>query len=254
MMFAELQLKIQNAKDLDFGDIFSKSIELFKKTWVQGFVMLLLTMLLIVPFYIIIWIPIIAMGIFSPEGIEQTMPTEEILMYMLPFYLLVFAFSFFLMIIGFGMKASFYRICRIKDFNEATKDDYFYYFKKPYLGKTIKLSLATVGINLLALLLCYFPIIYVSVPIALINVIYAFNPDLTISNIIKLGFELGNKKWLITFGLVIVAGLLAQFGGLLLCGIGVFATVSFTYLPPYFIYKEVIGFDEKDDIMKIGDE
>lgn len=253
-MFAELQLKIQNAKDLDFGTIFSQSIELFKKTWVQGLVMLLITMLLMLPFYVIMYIPLIAMGIFDPEAMQQNNSPEEMLMYMLPFYLMLFVFSFFIMIIAFGMKASFYRICKAKDFNEATSDDYFYFFKKPYLGKTIKLSLASAGITLLAALLCYFPVIYVAVPITLVNVIYAFNPDLTISNIIKLGFELGNKKWLITFGLIIVAGMLAQFAGLMLCGIGVLATASFAYLPPYFIYKEVIGFDEKDDIMKIGEE
>ena len=254
MMFAELQLKIQNAKDLDFGTIFSQSIELFKKTWVQGLVMLLITMLLMLPFYIIMYIPLIAMGIFDPEAMQQNNSPEDMLMYMLPFYLMLFVFSFFIMIIAFGMKASFYRICKAKDFNEATADDYFYFFKKPYLGKTIKLSLASAGITLIAALLCYFPVIYVAVPITLVNVIYAFNPDLTISNIIKLGFELGNKKWLITFGLIIVAGMLAQFAGLMLCGIGVLVTASFAYLPPYFIYKEVIGFDEKDDIMKIGEE
>lgn len=254
MMFSELQLKVQNAKDLDFGTIFSQSIELFKKTWVQGLVMLLLTMLLMLPFYIIMYIPLIAMGIFNPEAMQQNVSPEEMLMYLIPFYLMIFVFSFFMMIIAFGMKASFYRICKAKDFDEVTKDDYFYFFKKPYLGKTIKLSLATAGITFLALLLCYFPVFYVAVPMTLVNIIYAFNPDLTISNIIKLGFELGNKKWLITFGLIFVAGLLAQFGGLMLCGIGIFATASFVYLPPYFIYKEVIGFEEKDDIMKIGEE
>ena len=99
MMFAELQLKIQNAKDLDFGNIFSQSIELFKKTWVQGLVMLLLTMALMLPFYIIMYIPLIAMGIFDPEAMQQNNSPEEMLMYMLPFYLLVFVFSFFGMLI-----------------------------------------------------------------------------------------------------------------------------------------------------------
>ena len=34
---SSLQEKIRNAKALDFGTIFSASIELFKKTWIQGF-------------------------------------------------------------------------------------------------------------------------------------------------------------------------------------------------------------------------
>jgi len=253
-MLSEIQLKIQNAKELDFGTIFSQSIELFKKTWVQGLVMLLLTMVLMLPFYIIMYLPLIAMGLIDPEMMEQGVPPDDMIMYMLPFYLLGIVFAFFAMIIGFGMKSAFYRICKTKDFNESTADDYFYFFKKPYLGKTVKLAAATFGISLLATMLCFFPIIYVAVPIALINVIYAFNPDLTVSNIVKLGFELGNKKWLITFGLLIISGLVAQFVGLILCGIGVLFTASFAYLPQYFIYKEVIGFEENDDILKIGNE
>ena len=47
-----------------------------------------------------------------------------------------------------------------------------------------------------------------------------------------------------TFGLVIVSSILAEVVGLLLCGIGIFATASFIYLPTYYIYKEVVGFDD----------
>ena len=48
-------------------------------------------------------------------------------------------------LIGFGLKAGFYRICKLKDLEEMGKEDYFYFFKKPYLGKTIKLALAITG-------------------------------------------------------------------------------------------------------------
>lgn len=254
MIFSELQLKIQKDKQLDFGAIFNQSIELFKKVWVQGLVMLLLTIVLMIPFYILMYVPMIAMGLFNPERMGQGMAPEEVFAFMIPFYLLMIVFSFFAVIIGFGMKAGFYRICKTKDFNEATSDDYFYFFKKPYLGKTIKMAAATSGITLLAMLLCVFPIFYVMVPVALMNVIYAFNPDLSVSNIIKAGFDLGNRKWLMTFGLIFVAGIVAQLVGMVMCFVGVLITASFAYLPPYFIYKEIIGFGDKDDIMKIGSE
>ena len=64
------------------------------------------------------------------------------------------------------------------------------------------------------------------------------------TDLIKLSFKLGTKKWLVTFGLVIISSILAEVVGLLLCGIGIFATASFIYLPTYYIYKEVIGFDD----------
>ena len=50
--------KIENAKSLDFGDILSESIELFKKVWVQGLVMLLLTLVILIPFYLIMYLPL----------------------------------------------------------------------------------------------------------------------------------------------------------------------------------------------------
>jgi uncharacterized membrane protein len=108
------------------------------------------------------------------------------------------------------------------------------------------------GISLLAVLLCVFPIIYVMVPVTLINVVYAFNPDLSASNIVNASFKLGNKKWLITFGLIIVAGILAQFVGMIMCFVGVMVTAAFAYLPVYFIYKDSIGFNESNVIDEIG--
>lgn len=249
MLFSELQARINNAKALDFGDIFNKSIELFKKVWVQGLVMLLLTMVLMLPFYLLMYLPLIAMGMLDPEMFQQGQ--EPNFAMMIPFYIMLFIFSIFVIIIGFGMKSAFYRICKAKDFNEATADDYFYFFKKPYLGKTIKLALMTFGISLLAMLLCVLPLFYVMVPIALMNVVYAFNPELSASSIVKASFGLGNKKWLITFGLLIVAGFLAQIIGMLMCFIGVLITASFAYLPMYYIYKDSVGFEDSNSFTEI---
>lgn len=245
MTLQELQSKIQNAKSLDFGDIFNKSIELFKKVWVQGLIMLLLTIVMMIPLYILMYMPLIAMGILEND---MSGYNQEIGIFMIPLILLMLVFAFFAMVITFGLKASFYRICKLKDLEEAGSDDYFYYLKRPHLSKVITLSLMAFGISLLATLLCVLPIIYVSVPITLMVVIFAFNPELSASEIVKASFDLGNKKWLITFGLIFVAGILAEIVGLLMCFIGIFVTASFAYLPAYFIYKESVGFDSKDNL------
>lgn len=242
--------KINGTKELNFGTIFSQSIELFKKTWVQGFVMLLLTTLLMLPFYFLMYVPLLAMGLSDPDVLGANGDFNFILF--VPFGLMALVFIFFAMIISFALKSAFFRICKMKDFDEVASDDYLYFLKKPYLSKTIKLSAITMGIGILASLLCFFPLIYVMVPLSLINVVYAFNPDMSTSNIVKVGFALGNKKWLITFGLIIVTGILAQFVGMILCFVGVFITASFVYLPLYFIYKETIGFNNTHIIDKIG--
>ncbi|MEN3324925.1 hypothetical protein VP395_14390 [Mariniflexile soesokkakense] len=245
--------KIDKAKSLDFGTIFNQSIELFKKVWVQGLVMLLLTMLLMVPFYLIMYLPMLGMGLIDPQSFQNMENMGDFSPFlMIPFFIFVLVFSFFAMVIGFGMKASFFRICKLKDLEEMGADDYFYYLKKPYLGKVVKLSLATFGITILAMLLCVLPVFYVMIPVTLMNVIFAFNPDLSTSEIVKAGFRLGNKKWLLTFGLIFISSLLAGIVGVLMCCIGIYVTSSFSYLPVYFIYKDSVGFDKKEDNQGYG--
>jgi len=159
------------------------------------------------------------------------------------------------MTITFALKAAFYRICKLKDLGSSNSDDYFYYMKRPYLGKVFKLALATVGISLLPSLLCLLPVTYVVVPIYFMNIVFAFNPDLSASDIIKASFEHGTKKWLISFGIIIIAGFLAEMVGVMLCFVGVFFTASFAYLPLYMVYKKVVGFGDPDslnEIKKIG--
>lgn len=250
MQFAEIQQKIANAKTLDFGDIFNNSIELFKKVWLQGLLMLLITMAFIIPFVFIIYIPLILFGISdaaSPGSLDGLAPIALIFMGIA--YLL---FIFAMIVITFGLKAGLYRIMRQKDINSLAKDDYLYFLRRPYLGKTTNLALAVFGISIVATLLCFLPLIYAIVPLNLLVVIYAFNPDMSVSNLIKTSFDLGNKKWFITFGLTIIAGLLAQLVGMILCGIGIFFTASFAYIPSYFIYKEVVGFEE-GEMNQIGE-
>jgi len=256
MRVTEIQRRIQNAKDLDFGTIFNQAIELFKKVWVQGLVVLLLNMVLAIPFVMIVYIPLIAMGFadaytssyntYDPYSDVSFNPMMLLLMAVLYIFMIIAMST-----IGLGLKAAFYRICKLKDLEQMGKEDYFYFFKKPYLGKTIKLGLAFSGISLLAAMLCVIPIFYVIVPLSFMVVFYAFNPDESISDIIKLSFELGNRKWLLTFGLMIVCGFLAGIVGMLMCGVGVYVTASFANLPQYFIYKETIGFDEEDEMQRI---
>lgn len=256
MTATEIQRRIQNAKDLDFGTVFNQSIELFKKVWVQGLVTLLLNMVLAIPILMIVYIPLFFMGLTDAFARSHDSYNQYAQPDISPIMLIVMMIGYLFMIIAmstisFGLKAAFYRICKFRDLEQMGKEDYFYFFKKPYFGKTIKLALAFTGIGVLAILLCVIPIIYAIVPLSLMIVLYAFNPDMSISDIIKLSFNLGNKKWMITFGLMFVSGFLAAILGFLMCGFGVYITASFSYLPPYFIYKEVIGFDNDYKMMQI---
>ena len=241
MLLAEIQHKIQNAKQLDFGNIFNESIALFKKVWVQGLITVLLSLGLSIPFIFVITIPMSFLGAIGENN--PSMVDNLALVMLLVVVLVCFVLVVGMTVVLLGLKAAFYRIIFQYDMNISAKEDYFYFFKRPYLGKTISLSFSYLGITLLATLLCYFPVIYVMVPMNFLFVIYAFNPELSVSNLVKVSFELGNKKWFIAFGLTLIAGILAQMIGFLMCFVGIFATASFVSLPLYVIYKQVIGFD-----------
>ena len=263
MFTSEIQNRIQNAKSLDFGTIFNNAIELFKNVWVQGLVTVLLNMVLAIPVVMVVYIPLFFIGLFDmlpssydSYGYYDSYYEPDIsplfFLVMIPMYLfLIVAMS----TIAFGLRSAFYRICKIKDLNEMGREDYFYFFKKPYLWKTVKLSLAAVGIAIIASLMCVLPIFYVMVPLYYMYVVYAFNPEKSVSEIINISFAIGNKKWLISFGLLLVTGFLSTIVGFLMCFVGVYVTQSFVLLPTYLIYKDVVGFNtnENDQLQTVED-
>ncbi|TGV02500.1 hypothetical protein [Flavivirga rizhaonensis] len=247
--------KIESAKALDFGTIFNESIELFKKTWLQGFLLQLFTIIIMMPVIIILYLPLIGMiiaqqesGYSDPEAFSGLFAGMSIL-----YVLFVIVGIFVLGALTVALNAAFFRIMQKLDYNQAvTTSDFFYFVKGKYLSKIFVLMLASFGIAILAALLCYLPIFYVMIPLSYFSLIYAFNPELSVGEIVKTSFKLGHKKWLLTFGLMIVASILSQIVGFLLCGIGLLFTASFVYHPIYLIYKNSIGFNDTDPIQEIG--
>ncbi len=172
--------------------------------------------------------------------------------YMVTFGLLFLPVLALVQTVTIGLTSGFYRVVRDKDLGVLGQEaNLFMFLKKDQLSKLFLISLITYGITLLAVILCFFPIIYVAVPLGLIPVVLAFNPELKALEIVKAAFKLGNKKWLLLFGLSIVAYFLSQLVGLLLCGIGIFLTASFVYLPNYLVYKQAVGFEELDKISQV---
>lgn len=240
--------KIQQSPSLDFGDIFSKAIELFKKTWLHGFIFTILSMVLIIPAALIIYLPLFGMITYSEFGEYEYGASEFPWVGMIPFFLLFILAMIFLNTIIFAMTAGFFKMTkRLDEGGEVATGDLFMYVKGAYLKKSFVLSLMIIGISLLATLLCYLPLFYVLVPLNFVAAVFAFNPELTPSEIIRTSFRIGNKKWFIAFGLIIVSSILSEIVGLLLCGIGILFTAAFIYLPVYLVYKQVIGFETEEN-------
>lgn len=233
-----LHQKILKRQALDFGSIFNTSIELFKKVWIQGFIVLLLTFVTILPFYVMIYIPMIAAGITDPEVLRsEELPSSVVIgmIILLPVVLIgVITFSL-------ALNAAFLKICKQYDANEATTDDYFYFFKEGHLGKVFKVALIMLGLTFLGTLACGIGMIYLIVPFSLFPAFLAFKEELSALEMVKASFFLGNKNWLVIFGLVVVLSIIAELG-VILCCVGVLFTAMLSKVPIYFIYKHGVGF------------
>ena len=117
--------KIEQNQSLDFGSIFSRSVDLFKKVWLQGFITLLLTVVTILPFYIMLYIPMIALGITDPGILRSDDPPLVVVLSMsILFPIVMIGITTF----ALALNAAFLKICKQKDFERPDNDDYFYFF------------------------------------------------------------------------------------------------------------------------------
>ncbi|WP_194765635.1 hypothetical protein [Tamlana sp. I1] len=251
----DLLKKIEQAKSLDFGEIFGESIELFKKTWLKGFILFLMTLVIMLPLIIILYIPLIGMIIAQGENgqIDDSAMTNFFGSMSILYILFVVVGIFVLGSITFVLNAGFYRIMKKIDDNEQVDTkDYFYFVKMQYLSKGLLILLISIVITIVSMMLCYIPFIYAIVPLSFFVVVFAFNPELSTGEIIKLSVKLANKNWLVAFGLIVVSTILSQIVGYLACGIGLLFTATFVYHPIYLIYKKVFGFNQIDVIDEIG--
>ena len=245
MSLQTLQNKVANAPELDFGGIFGEAIELFKKVWLQGLLLLIFTLIMILPLIIIMYAPLIAViltaesGGFDPDSNPLLAGGLSVGM-IIGILFFVLAIS----VVATALVAGFYHICRAADQGkEVSTGMLFTFLKKQYVGKLFQIGLLVIVISTIALALCVLPIFYVMVPLAFIAPIFAFNPELSPTDLVKAGFSIGNKKWLLTFGLLIVVSIGMNIISYITCGLGAIFLGCFQYLPVYLIYKKVIGFE-----------
>ncbi len=252
MTLPELHLKIQRAKELDFGTVLSDCIELFKKVWVQGFLAIIIIVILSIPVALLSQFLLAFLGVVTPSIVRMEDFNLDNLSSLYGFNALYnFPFSVITNSIQLAVLAGFYRMVKFQDVENLKRDDYFYFFNKDYFGKILLLGLMYSIIATIAQFLCFVPYIYAIVPLMYISVIFAFNSEKSIEDILKTSFMLGNKKWLLSFGCLIICGMLGLVG-LAACCIGVLLTISIFYLPCYIIYKNVVGFDDESELNQIG--
>lgn len=266
--FLSISEKIEKAKALDFGDVLSRSFNLFKKTWSQGFLLVLIMILLMIPVFFVAYAPIyttmveqIQNGDFDPNHTSSLMLTQDAFRYRILGATFVASFMSTMLVAGF------YRMIKRIDLGETHSfSDLFFFVKGKYLGKVFAIAAFSLLVAMVnfglekflpptigSILSGLFSII-VTVYTTMFVVFFAFHPDLESSEIFSLGFNLGTKKWLLIFGLILITGIIAVVLSIITCGLGLLFVLSIIYLPPYLVYKDIIGFDTISDIDSIGIE
>lgn len=256
MNFQQLMNRIDASKPADFGDILSKSFELYKTFFSQGIVHMLIILVCAIPIMLVIYIPIIPLYIemIQNAGDPYYQPSFfddfNIGMIVL-WYLLVFVLSFFMQIINMSVLGRFYNVMRIEDLDFQEDAGGYFDLAKTHFGKMLVLSLATIAIAVLAAMLCYLPLFYAIVPLHWIYPMFIFNTKLSVMETIKAAFKFANKNWAVFFGLGFVCSIISGLG-VILCYIGVILTAFFSYIATYVTYRDTIGFDEANEIDEIG--
>ena len=231
--FDIISKKINEAPSIDFGDLFNESVAVFKKVWLQGFLFQLITIALSLP---LLFFNFINFSDFSNDSVPLQFGTAAVFYY---------GISAVLAIVSSFLTFGFFRVIRQMDKGEDFKTvDFFYYFNSERIKKALLLVLANVAVVILALLLCVFPVFYVMIPLMFVTPIFVYNPELSISEVLKTAFGLGHKKWGITF-LISLLNIIALYVLILLtCGLGSLFFGCFLHMPIYVLYKKTISFDD----------
>ena len=243
-----LLVKIHESTTIDFGDLFNESVSLFKKVWVQGLILQLLTGIIMLPVLMGFYIPYFKLVLnMSSNGVIDSPDfiPELISSYGISDLLWLYLFLFVVSLISYVLYLGFFRVIRQIDQGEVfIFSELFYFFKSSSIRKSLGIGVTCVIIYIIAALLCFLPLFYVIVPIMYLLPVYAYNSKLSISEIVKISFAFGNKKWGITFLTLLLNAMLIYVVSLVTCGLGGIFVSCFIYLPQYIIYKKVIGFDD----------
>jgi len=245
--FEDVKRKIEINKEVGFGDVLDNCFTLFKKIWLKGFVVIIIIMAIAFLMNLLFT----AIGLGADENIFLFNGSLDFYSVYSTQILYGFPQTIIMSTITIGLLAGFYKICKEEDVNNNQIDHFFHYFKSEYFSKLFMLGIIYSAIALVAQLMFVIPYIYAYVPLAYFSIVFSNNPDLSEMEIVKLSFNIGTKKWLVSFGLLFVCAIIGMLG-IIGCGIGLLFTISIAYLPVYFIYKEVVGFDDLTEIDQIG--
>jgi hypothetical protein len=240
----------QNGYQIDFGDVFNKTFENYKKIAVYaGLVLFVFFVLLSISF---------AVGLVAYLGqdyITHEFTPEKITKKMLnPDFLIPFAgLSVLITILLSPFIAAFLKMADCGENNEEFKfSQMFTYYSLPYLKEivisTLLISFLSTGLSVLFTLLKIdfigTVIQYTFAFITMLTIPLLVFGKLTALEAIRYSIMLVLKQPTVLLGLLIVA-CIGTLVGLLGCCIGVFFTYPLLFSMKYTLYSTIVGIDSK---------
>ena len=246
---------INHGYDLDFGTVFNKAFENYKKiALVSGIVFIIFTIILAA----------LGMGVFAAFYSTANMAgliADLQIQNLSSVAILIYIFS--IVIITALLSPVYAGILKIadcanqnQDFSISTAFEYYQnsYFKEIFIASTIvtflSISISTlaqlINLNIVGILISYTISFFTFLTIPLI--IFG---DLSAIAAIKASFNIVKKQIIVLLGLLIV-GILATCLGIFGFCIGIFFTIPFIFSLYYIIYNEIIGTNVLSEIDEIG--
>lgn len=243
--------------DIDFGDVFNKTVEVYKKIAVNAGIVFILFSLVMVA---------LVMGIMGAfwgfSSLTQTMSNFDVGNMSA---LMIVGYIVFVALIG-GLVSPFtagiikmaHSAAHQQEFSIGTAFDYYKgdYFKELFIstilitliGGGISTLIESLGVHFYGSLITYAISFFTFLTIPLI--IFG---DLKAIEAIQGSFTIVSKNILVLLGLLIVGIIIVMLGIIGFC-IGIFFTVPFIYAMYYCIYDQIIGTDYKNELDEIGSE
>lgn len=241
--------------DLDFGLVFEKSFDNFKKIWGIAGVTLLLVSIVFGAFMVAIFGIIYGFSNYTETltGLNPEFMTSTTLIGFIVFST-VFAGLFS------PINAGFIKMAYLADTNQSFGiNNVFDYFKTSHfkelfiasstitlVGSGIGMSIEFAGIPFLGNVITYVVsfLTFLTVPLIIFSDLKAFEA-------ITMSSKLVLKKPFILLALIIVAMLFVMLGIFALC-IGIIFTIPFLFSLYYIVYKNIIPLENKDELDEIG--
>ncbi len=261
--------KIQAGIKIDFGLLFSKGWEIFKKSFWQiliGFIIIGIVSW-VVSAVIGLVIPAASMDI-DPSKYRPDSPEEIIEMYKDIFWMILKAQSsplahlsnlivgLIVTLVSAPLTAGFYKVCRNADKGEINFGQMFSYYNNQFTGRLILmgiiLTLFASVTNFLFSLIPGVGFMFNSILKLVTAILFIFSTPLiifenaSVKQALLLSIKLSMNKIFPIIGFMILCYVLGL-TGFILCCIGVFLTLPYIIVGDYLVYKSAMGFDEDEN-------